>query len=122
MRKDIFNVIGGALLLYVVRCGFLDQVLQSGPAQYLGRISYAFYLVHLPIVLSFSAWLYVTLAGAYHWHRASAALAVVLSTVALVCVAATLFDRTFDRWGITLSRRIFSGRSEPITLPGVVSP
>jgi peptidoglycan/LPS O-acetylase OafA/YrhL len=122
VRKNIFNVIGGALLLYVVRCGFLDKILQSRSAQYLGRVSYAFYLVHLPIVLSFSAWLYATLAGVLHWHRAAAAVVVLFGTILVVCAVATLFDRTFDRWGITLSRRIFSSRSKPIALVEAASP
>jgi peptidoglycan/LPS O-acetylase OafA/YrhL len=109
VRKAAFNVAGGVMLLYVVRCGVLDRVLQSRPAQFMGRISYAFYLVHLPILLSFSAWLFAFLAGRLSLDPVVAALLTVPATFGVVIAAALLFDRTFDRWGITLSQYVFPG-------------
>jgi len=106
-RKAFFNVIGGVMLLYVVRCGVFDRVLQSRPAQFMGRISYAFYLVHLPILLSFSAWFYTIMAGTLAWGPVASALATVPVTFAAVIAVALVFDRTFDRWGIQLPQRIF---------------
>lgn len=110
-RKALFNVIGGVLTLYVVRCGLFDRVLQSPPAQYLGRVSYAFYLVHLPILLSVSSACFVVLAGRWHLDPTTAALLTVPVTFAAVIAAATVFDRTFDRWGIRLSQRVFPAPS-----------
>ena len=106
-RKALFNVVGGVLLLYAVRCGVLDRVLQSRPAQFMGRISYAFYLVHLPILLSFSAWFYVALAGGMMLDPVAAALLTLPATFLVVVLAAVAFDRTFDRWGIRLSQAVF---------------
>jgi peptidoglycan/LPS O-acetylase OafA/YrhL len=109
VRKAAFNVAGGVMLLYVVRCGLFDRVLQGRAAQFMGRISYAFYLVHLPILLSFSAWFYTVLAGRLAFDPVTAALFTVPVTFAVVIGAALLFDRTFDRWGIQLSQMVFPG-------------
>jgi peptidoglycan/LPS O-acetylase OafA/YrhL len=87
----------------------LDRVLQSRPAQFMGRISYAFYLVHLPILLSFSAWFFVFLSGRLSLGPVAAALLTAPATFTVVIAAALLFDRTFDRWGIQLSQYVFPG-------------
>lgn len=106
-RKALFNVLGGVLLLYVVRCGVLDRLLQSRPAQFMGRISYAFYLVHLPILLSFSAGLFAVLVGRMSMAPTAAAMLTVPATFAMVIAAALVFDRSFDRWGIRLAAWVF---------------
>jgi peptidoglycan/LPS O-acetylase OafA/YrhL len=106
-RKAVFNVAGGVLLLYAVRCGVLARVLQSRPAQFMGRISYAFYLVHLPIILAFSAWFFVVMVKKFLLDPVAAALITLPATFVVVIVVAVAFDRTFDRWGIQLSRRVF---------------
>jgi peptidoglycan/LPS O-acetylase OafA/YrhL len=105
------------LLLYVVRCGLLDGVLQSRVAQFMGRISYGFYLVHLPILLSFSAWFYVVIRRTLALDTIPAALLTIPVTFAVVIAAAVVFDRTFDRWGIALSQTIFPApRERPKTV------
>jgi peptidoglycan/LPS O-acetylase OafA/YrhL len=121
-RKALFNVIGGVLLVYVVRCGALDRVMQSRPAQFMGRISYAVYLVHLPILLSFSAWFFVLLAGKAALAPWMAALLTIPVTFAAVIAVAVVFDRTFDRWGIRLAAYVFPGapsRANTITVRNV---
>jgi peptidoglycan/LPS O-acetylase OafA/YrhL len=116
-RKALFNVVGGVLLLYVVRCGLLDGVLQSRPAQFMGRVSYAFYLVHLPILLSFSAWFYVMVSKTLALGAVPAALLTIPATFAAVIAAAVVFDRSFDRWGIALSQAVFPApRTRPKTV------
>jgi peptidoglycan/LPS O-acetylase OafA/YrhL len=116
-RKAFFNVLGGIMLLYVVRCGLLDRVLQSGPAQFMGRISYSFYLVHLPILLSLSSLCFARMVSQWHLAPVAAALVTVPVTFAAVIVLAMVFDRTFDRWGIALSQKVFPApRHRPPTV------
>ncbi|MET0616721.1 MAG: acyltransferase [Luteibacter sp.] len=112
-RKAFFNVAGGVMLLYVVRCGVFDRVLQSRPAQFMGRISYAFYLVHLPILLSVSAACFALMAGRFAFDPVLAAMLTVPVTFAVVIAAAVVFDRTFDRWGIELAGRVFRAPRAP---------
>jgi peptidoglycan/LPS O-acetylase OafA/YrhL len=112
-RKALFNVSGGVMLLYAVRCGIFDRVLQSRPAQFMGRISYAFYLVHLPILLSVSAGFFALMAGRFAFDPILAAMLTVPVTFAVVIAAAIVFDRTFDRWGIQLAGRVFRAPRPP---------
>jgi peptidoglycan/LPS O-acetylase OafA/YrhL len=112
-RKAFFNVSGGVMLLYAVRCGIFDRVLQSRPAQFMGRISYAFYLVHLPILLSVSAGFFALMAGRFALDPILAAMLTVPVTFAVVIAAAIVFDRTFDRWGIQLAGRVFRAPRPP---------
>lgn len=102
--KHFVHTIGAIALLYAVRAGALHRVLTSRPAQFLGRISYAVYLVHFPILLTLSSWLVLALgAGREGMYTVVAAVDLVLTLAAVVLVA-TAFEATFDRFGIRLSR------------------
>jgi peptidoglycan/LPS O-acetylase OafA/YrhL len=118
MRKHLFNVLGGIALVYAVRAGFGARVLASRPVQYLGRISYSLYLVHFPLLLTFFCGLYLALAG-MGWTRGAASAVAIPLTFAVACVVASLFQRTFDTWGIALSRALFPGsRGLPSAVTG----
>lgn len=107
--KHLVNTIGAVALLYAVRAGVLDRILISGPAQFLGRISYAVYLVHFPILLTLTSWLLLELGA----HRDGAftlvAALVLLLTLVTVVLIAWVFHATFDRFGISLSRWLVPG-------------
>jgi len=118
MRKHLFNVLGGIAVVYAVRAGFGAKLLESGPIQYLGRISYSLYLVHFPLVLTLLAGLYAYLAGARGWPRGQAFAIAAPVTAATACLVASLFQRTFDAWGIALSRRFFPARRLDSSTPG----
>jgi peptidoglycan/LPS O-acetylase OafA/YrhL len=104
MRKHLFNVLGGIAVVYAVRAGFGAKLLESRPVQYLGRISYALYLVHFPLVLTLFSSLFLHFTGT-GLSRAPAAGIAIAVTFAASCALATIFQKTFDTWGITLSRR-----------------
>lgn len=110
-RKNLFNAAGGICLVYAVRAGFADAVLKSKPMQFLGRISYSLYLVHFPLVLTLLCGAYVNLAGRHGWPRGAAAVVAISLYLVVACSVASLFQRTFDTWGIHLSRRLFPGRN-----------
>ncbi|SEO76118.1 Peptidoglycan/LPS O-acetylase OafA/YrhL, contains acyltransferase and SGNH-hydrolase domains [Luteibacter sp. UNC138MFCol5.1] len=109
-RESVFHVAAGALLLYVVRCGFFDAVFLSRGAQFLGRISYSVYLVHLPILLTVYSALIVGL-----WHaglpRVAVAAIAMAITIPVVLLVAMAFDRYVDRLGIRLSKLIGANSS-----------
>lgn len=105
-RKHLFNIIGACALLYLVRCHLLDHLLLSKPAQFLGRISYSLYLVHIPILFSLYAWLFVTLQST-GWRYGAAVLASSSVAIAAAIIVASLFERYVDQMGIKLSQRIY---------------
>lgn len=108
MRKHLFNVLGGIAVVYAVRAGLGARLLVSRPVQFLGRISYALYLVHFPLVLTLFSGIFLSLA-ARGWTRAPAAGVAMAVTFAVACVLASLFQKSFDTWGIRLSRWVFPG-------------
>ncbi|APG04975.1 hypothetical protein BJI69_14450 [Luteibacter rhizovicinus DSM 16549] len=109
MRKHLFNILGGIALVYAVRAGFGARVLSSRPVQYLGRISYSLYLVHFPLLLTLFCGIYLGLVR-MGWTRGAASAVAIPVTFVVACAVASLFQRTFDTWGIALSRRLFPGR------------
>jgi peptidoglycan/LPS O-acetylase OafA/YrhL len=108
-RKHFFNVLGGACAVYAVRGGFAQGLLTSRPVQFLGRISYALYLVHFPLVLTILCGLYGNRVAS-GWSRGPSAVLAIVTTFAMACFVAALFQRTFDVWGIRLSHRLFPGK------------
>lgn len=105
--KHFINTLGAIALLYAVRAGALNGLLTSRPAQLLGRISYAVYLVHFPILLSLSSWLFLALGGMDEGHYMIAVATDLAVTLVAVLVVASAFEASFDRFGIRLSRWVF---------------
>ncbi|MET3650312.1 acyltransferase family protein [Dyella japonica] len=106
-RKHLFNVLGAVALLYVVRCGIFDRVLQSRPAQFLGRVSYSLYLVHITVLFSIYSGTFSFLQRSSHLdYEATTAAAAGIAILASLVIADT-FERIIDRTGIRLSRSVF---------------
>lgn len=79
-----------------------SQVLDSAPLQFLGRISYSLYLVHVPI-----GWAGIALVGRIFQHESPLfALGVGVLGVAMSIVAAYLLYRFVEAPSVRLSRRI----------------
>jgi len=53
----IVTLVMGVLLILAVQSTGLARFLDCGPVQFLGRISYSFYLLHMPIFLLLLSWL-----------------------------------------------------------------
>ncbi|OOG41553.1 acyltransferase [Rhodanobacter sp. C05] len=105
--KNVMNISGAIALVYIVRRGWFSQILTCRIAQYLGRISYALYLVHFPILLTFSSWLLVWINRNSSLPYSVTCLFVSVATLAVALPTASLFHATFDNLGIKLSRKIF---------------
>ena len=105
--KNLMSTIGAVALLYVVRAGWFHGLFVSRPAQYLGKVSYAIYLVHFPLLLSFTAWAFVRVYGLTNGAYDISAGITLVVTVALVLATASAFETTFDRMGINVSKKLF---------------
>ena len=115
----------GAVLLVaaVVHSQHLAGLLSTRPCRFLGRISFALYLLHQPILYSIGAYVALTFDDAtQHLERVFIVGIVVLS---LSLPAAALFQRWIDRPSTNLARRLaehlFRGkpRSASVQLEGM---
>lgn len=95
------------------------KVLASKPLSRLGRYTFSLYLVHIPIVYSFSYWVFLKLYG-YFGYTQSALLALVAS-IPVIALATYLFEKFVDAPSISLAARfgqVFLGQRK-LTLPQV---
>jgi peptidoglycan/LPS O-acetylase OafA/YrhL len=88
---------GAAILVMAVRAGGGRRLLVSAPAAWLGRISYPFYAVHFPLLLSST--ILLSARGVQTNLAAIASLPVALAAAAAV-------HRLVERPAIAISRRI----------------
>ena len=118
------RVVGAAVLLTgVVYCRPAGRFLRMAPARFLGRISFALYLVHFPVLLAGMSAL--TLAfGVERWWSRPAAL--VMSTAAVFMLATAMtwwLDEPVVRWlsrlrSVGMARLMLSRRPrQPVTPP-----
>jgi peptidoglycan/LPS O-acetylase OafA/YrhL len=87
-----WRMIGAALVvLAVLHWDFLKALLGSAPGRLLGRLSFVLYLIHVPILCSFTAWAVLSLPAGLAIPIAGAA------TVVLVFAASIAIYRVADQ-------------------------
>lgn len=96
----------GALLLIpcVLRSPTLRALLESGTAQYLGRISFSFYLMHGPVLHALGFWLMPRL-----FEQFGRVTGYVIGWFMLLSVAlfvSAWFHRKVDNWSLGVGRRL----------------
>jgi peptidoglycan/LPS O-acetylase OafA/YrhL len=82
----------------------LRSLLSSRPVAFLGRISFGLYLVHVPLICSFSCWLYLKIGP--ELGRLWGSLICCAVTIPLALVAGWLLHLAGDRPGLRLASRI----------------
>ncbi|MDP9895797.1 peptidoglycan/LPS O-acetylase OafA/YrhL [Variovorax boronicumulans] len=93
----------GLLYGVLLNKGF-QRALSSPVSQWLGRVSFSLYLLHIPVLCSFTSWAYLALGGGERPSTTGIAV-LLIATVALCLVAAALFH-PMERLGITMGRRL----------------
>lgn len=108
----LYNMLGAVCLVAAVSRGFAGRWLSSRPLQWLGDLSYAGYLLHLPLLCSLSAGLYLAL------PRGDVELLVnLLVYVAVVLALAAPYAATVDAAGIRWARRFGEWVARPPGAP-----
>jgi peptidoglycan/LPS O-acetylase OafA/YrhL len=73
---------------------------------YLGRISFSLYLVHIPLLCSFSRWLYWALLNNKIASHSMVAFLVCVATIAVSVAVSELLTRAVDEPSVQIARRI----------------
>ncbi|WP_099469136.1 acyltransferase family protein [Konateibacter massiliensis] len=101
-RVIIFYVIGCTLLFWVLLNSRMAQKLFEGKVlQFLGKHSFGIYLVHFPIIATFSAWFLVRLNGRLDYNVLM--LVNIILTAAMVLCAAVLVTKYIEPLGNKLA-------------------
>lgn len=99
-RKTIYHTIGAVMLTTAVIDGFGRGFLESRPVQFLAKISFSMYLLHMIVLCSLSCAIYL-----YAPHSRGL-MALNLVVYLAVCVLASIvFERVVDRRAIDWSHR-----------------
>lgn len=87
-----YHIIGAFLLLYIsLYWRPCKKIMESKLFQFLGRHSMAIYMVHYPILISVSSWLYLRLSVRYKYNLAVIETSCI--TIIIVILLAILFQR-----------------------------
>lgn len=95
-------VLAGGLIVLVARYGTFGRIFTARPIQFLGRISYPLYLVHVPIIMTMGCGVFLSVqAGTM---RSLAVAVTLVATLAMVILVAWIFERYVDQPAIRLSK------------------
>ena len=104
----VYHMAGAFLLTAgVLGCQGLQKFFAAKPFVYLGRISYSLYLLHFPVIATFSCWLFLSFQERLGYHL-TVGLDFLLTT-ALVLLVSTLSQRYLEPVGRKLEQLV-SGR------------
>lgn len=97
------NVILSFLLVFIViKWGFLQKIFQLKPMLWLGKISFSIYLLHWPIICSFTSYIYL-------YTKVSRPLNIIFSsslTLIVIFIISSLYTKYIDQKSIVLARKI----------------
>ena len=101
------GVVGGALIVYAALGGAFDRILQAAVPQFLGRISFPLYLIHLPLIATLSCYLFNFLITGHQNNRGLVVVGVLALTLPPMIAISWYFERIIDRPAIALGRTFF---------------
>ena len=105
-----WHSIGATLIVLGLQCSSrLQAIFASRIGRSLGRISFTLYLIHVPILCSFTAWLVL----AVHGWRPAILMVGGGATIILVLGASWLLSGAVDGLGIRLSREAGQWMTDP---------
>lgn len=101
-----FRTVGaGILLLVILNSDCLKKILSTGIPQFLGRISFSMYLLHLLVIYSISSIIFLILCNMLPYNTAS--VITFLATLPVVLGMSCVTYRYVDEPGIRVSRNIY---------------
>lgn len=97
------NLFGGiTIVIFVMKTKVLQSLLNHKFLTWLGRMSFSLYLIHLPVICSFSCFLYLNLSFNYYFKVAI----ISISTLVLCLSLSYFFSQFIDRNAIRLANHL----------------
>lgn len=101
-----FHILGSVcIMLAILNSKKLQRLFSTRPLAFLGRISFPMYLVHLPIIGTFSCFLFLVSLKYFNYY-ASFAVSFGFSIISIF-IASVFINRYIDKKGILLSHKLY---------------
>ena len=104
---DLF--ISSLIVIIIMRTFYLQQLLQNAFMVWLGKISFSLYLIHLPLICSFSCYLYLTL----NLEHQTKVLLISSLTIALALFISYIFTKFIDKNAVVFANKFASWLTKP---------
>ncbi|WP_410507491.1 acyltransferase [Methanosarcina hadiensis] len=115
--KATYHIIGAGMIMYVLlNSKDLQHVFSSRVPVFLGKISYSLYLVHFPVICSFTCALFLFLHPVLPYGPA-ALISIGVSLLVIIPLS-YLFYKYVDMAGVKFSKTFYSRLSRPV-IPAV---
>lgn len=98
--NSFYNGIGAFFLVTAVVNGFSHNILNKRPLVFLGKISFALYLLHFIVLGSLSSYIYISFE-----QNTTLLILNLLIYLAICFILATIFERYIDRFAINFSHK-----------------
>ncbi|MPM44099.1 hypothetical protein SDC9_90777 [bioreactor metagenome] len=111
--KVTYHIIGAGMIMYVLlNSSDLQKVFSSPVPLFLGKISYSLYLVHFPVICTFTCALFLYLYPVLSYG--SAVLISIAVSLLLIIPLSYLFYKYVDMAGVKFSKTFYSRLSRPL--------
>lgn len=94
-------IVSTSIVIIIMRTTFMQNILQKKLFVWLGKVSFSLYLIHLPIICSFSCYMYLAL----DLEHQTKILLISSLTIALALYVAYLFTKIIDKNGVLFSNK-----------------
>lgn len=103
----VYSLIASGIIMFVLYSDLIQKLLSRKLFQFLGKISYSFYLLHILIIVSFGSRIFVYLYSYFKGNYAYAlTITFILSTI-LLLLTSFVFTKLIDEKGQILSKKLF---------------
>jgi peptidoglycan/LPS O-acetylase OafA/YrhL len=110
--KVTYHVIGAGMIMYVLlNSKALQRIFSSSVPVFLGKISYSLYLIHFPVISSFTCALFLFLYPGFSYGTAFL-ISVILSLLIIIPLS-YLFYKYVDVAGVKFSKTFYSRLAHP---------
>jgi len=104
----VYSLIASGLIIFVLYSDFIQKILSKRLFQFLGKISYSLYLLHILIIVSFGSRIFIFLYSYFKGDYAFAlSITFLLSTLVLL-LTSFVFTKLVDVKGQKLAKQFFS--------------
>ena len=102
----LWHELGALFLIYgISKCIYVKKVLQNSKIVKLGELSFAVYLIHIPVLFSFSCYIFMRLYEKSGKYQSSALISLIASLLLLLGVS-FIFHKYIEKWCAKIEKNI----------------